>query len=57
MTIPSKYAGQCVALVDDKVIASGKTSVEAFRLARQHYPQNQITLMRVPTKKEVLAFL
>ncbi|MEK6901394.1 MAG: DUF5678 domain-containing protein [Nanoarchaeota archaeon] len=52
-----KYIGECVAMIDDKVIASGRTRIEAYKKAKNSYPTKTITLMYVPTKKETLTFL
>jgi len=55
--IPSKYAGQCIALVNEKVVATAKDSIGAYQKAKQIYPSQMITLMCVPRKKEVITFL
>ena len=33
-----QYAGKHVALVNGEIVASGKTSVEAFKKARKRFP-------------------
>ena len=53
----SQYAGQCVAFVDDKIIASGKTQLEVYKQAKHLYPRKMVSLMRVPRKDEVITFL
>lgn len=55
--IPSKYAGQCIALLDEHIVAVGKTAVEAYQKAKQAHPGKHIALMHVPRKKEVITFL
>ena len=55
--IPSKYAGQCLAFVNEKIVATAKTSIEAYRKAKQAYPKETIALMCVPRKNEVITFL
>ncbi len=52
-----KYAEECVAMVDEKVVASGRTRIEAYKKAKQSYPSRIITLMYVPTKRETITFL
>ncbi|MBI4980701.1 hypothetical protein HZC30_04055 [Candidatus Woesearchaeota archaeon] len=52
-----KYAGECVAMIDDKVVASGKTYSEAYKTAKLINANKLISLMYVPTKKETLTFL
>jgi len=56
-TISKKYAGQYVALVEQKLIASGRTGLEVYNKAKQLYPKKMITLMYVPTKQETITFL
>ena len=53
----SKYAGNYVALLEENVIASGKTSLETYKKAKILYPAKMVSLMYVPTKKETLTFL
>ncbi len=55
--ILSQYAGQCIAMVDEEIIAVGKNSIEAYTNAKQTHPTEMITLMCVPRKKEVVTFL
>lgn len=56
-TLPSKYAGQCIAMVDDIIVASGKNTSEAYYKARNLYPNKLISLTFVPTEKELITFL
>lgn len=56
-TIPRKYAGQYVALVEQKLITSGRTGLEVYNKAKKLYPKKMITLMYVPTKRETVTFL
>ncbi len=55
--IQSKYSGQCIAMINEKVVATGKNSIEAYTNAKQTHPTEMITLMCVPRKKEVTMFL
>ena len=55
--IPSSYAGKCIAFVDDEIVASGSNSIEAYQVAQKKYPHREITLMLVPTKRELVTFL
>jgi hypothetical protein len=51
-----QYAGKNVALVDGKIVASGKTSVEAFKKARKLFPDKlteDIGMLYIP-KAELL---
>jgi Family of unknown function (DUF5678) len=42
-----KYGGLQVAIVDGKVVASGRTSVEALTKARRLFPSRPLTDMAV----------
>lgn len=55
--ILSKYAGECLALVNDKVVASGINSIDVYQSAKKLYPGQIITIFRVPRKREVITFL
>ena len=55
--ILSKYAGECIAYVNDTIIASAGSSMEAYQKAKKLYPNQMITLFRVPRKREVVTFL
>lgn len=52
-----KYAGECVAMIDEKVVASGKTYLNVYTNAKKSNPTQIITLMYVPTKRETITFL
>ncbi len=53
----SKYTGQYVAMIDEQIVAWGKTSLEAYRKAKVLASNKLISLMYVPTKKETITFL
>ena len=55
--ILSPYAGKYVALVDDQVVASGRSQLEIYKLAMKLYPSKSIILEYIPTKEETLTFL
>lgn len=55
--IPSKYAGQHLALIDEEIVASGKSYLEVFRTAKRLHPTKIITLEYFPTKRETITFL
>ena len=52
-----KYVGKCVASVGGEIVAAGRTRLEAYRKAKELYPQKQVTLSYIPRKKETLTFL
>jgi hypothetical protein len=52
-----KYGGRQVAIVDGKIVASGRTSVEALTKARRLFPsrpQTDIALLAVPKTLNVI---
>lgn len=55
--IPPQFAGKYVAFVNDEIIASGKTTLEVYRKAKQLHPQRMASLMYVPTAKEMVTLL
>ena len=55
--LPSEYAGQCVAMIDDTIVASADNTLQAYQKAKQLYPHKMITLMFIPTEKELITFL
>ncbi len=56
-SLPSEYAGQCVAFVEEKIVAAGKNSLEAYNKAKKLHPHKMVSLMYVPTKRELVTFL
>ena len=57
MELPSQYAGKCIALVNNKIIATGITQLEAYTKAKKNYSNKLITLAYVPRKEEMATFL
>lgn len=49
----TNYEGQYVALVGEKVVASGSTAKEVWEKAKKKYPNKLPTLAKLP-KEEVL---
>lgn len=51
-----KYAGKHVAIINQRIVASGNTAKEAFQKAQQKYPEKkteEIGLMFIP-KEELM---
>lgn len=51
-----RYAGKHVAIIDQKIVASGNTAKQAFQKAQQEFPQKkteEIGLMFIP-KEELM---
>jgi len=48
-----KYPGKCIAVVGDKVVASGRDRIEAYEKARSQYPEDKMGVFYIPTKSEL----
>ena len=55
--LPTEYAGQCIAMIGDTIVASGKNTAEAYYKAKNLHPDKLISLTFVPTEKELITFL
>lgn len=49
-----KYAGRCIAILSEKVVASGKTLEEAYRKATRKHPGKVPLVIYVLKKSEEL---
>ena len=56
-TIFSPYTGQYVAMINKKIISSGRTTLEAYRKAKGLHLEGTISFMYIPTKRETITFL
>ena len=50
-----KYAGKWIAIVDQKVVASGNDAEKVYREAEQKYPGAELSIAKIPDK-QVLVF-
>lgn len=50
----ASYKGKWIAIADNKVVAVGQRADEAFRLARKEYPENKISLAKVPQEETLV---
>lgn len=48
--INKKYGGRHIAIIDNKVIASGDSALEVFKKAKKKYPKRKPVLTYVPEK-------
>lgn len=55
--IPKRYVGKYVAFINRQIVSSGKTSLEAYKKAKELFPKKMVSLTYVPTKKETITFL
>ena len=53
-----KYAGRCIAVVEDKIVAVGRNRLEVYKKAIKDIPKNKpLGVYYVPTDKDFLAAL
>lgn len=53
-----KYAGRCIAIVDNKVVAVGSNRLEVYKIAIKDIPKNKkVGIFYLPLKDEVLTAL
>ncbi len=53
----SKYSGQYVAIVDDKVVASGDNAKEVMETATKKYPNKTPLLAKIPKEEALILWL
>lgn len=44
----SKYEGEYIAIIEDKVVASGKNAKKVFEEAKKKFPDKLPTLAKIP---------
>ena len=56
MSMPNlgDYVGKWIAIVGDKVIASGNDGKKVFQEARKKYPKREPLIMKVPADRVML---
>lgn len=52
-----KYPGKYLALVDDEIVSVDDSEFEAYRKAKEKYPEKKISLMYIPTEEETVTLL
>ena len=52
-----KYAGKCIAVVDEKVVCVGDSTYEVDREARRLYPDVIPSVLRVPYPEDLKCLL
>lgn len=55
--ILKKYSGRYVVMVNKKIIASGKTTMEAYQKAKKINSTEMLSFTYVPTKKETITLI
>lgn len=56
--LEKKYAGKCIAVVDEKVVAVGSNRLEVYENAIKNIPKNKkVGVFYLPLKEELLTAL
>lgn len=55
--LSKKYPGKYIAVVDNKLVAIGKSNIEVFRRAKQKYPKKMVSISYIPRKDELVTLL
>lgn len=50
----SKYEGEYVAIIEDKIIAHGKDAKKVYQEAKAKFPKNIVFLGQVPRKEALI---
>ena len=50
----TKYKGEYVAIVDKKIVASGKNAKDVLDDAKKKYPEKEIVLRKVPEEETLI---
>lgn len=48
-----KHPSKCIAVVGDKIVASGRDRVEAYEKAKKEHPREKMGVFYVPLKNEL----
>ncbi|MEM2925757.1 MAG: DUF5678 domain-containing protein [Methanocellales archaeon] len=52
-----EYPGRYLAIVKNKVVAASRSIIEAYKLAKEAYPEERISLVYMPTEEETVTLL
>lgn len=52
-----KYAGKWVAIVDQKLVASGENAKKVYEEAKEKYPRKKPSLAKVPTPDTLILII
>jgi len=50
----SKYKGKYIALVDEKIVASGQNAEKVLNEARLKHPKKEIVLRKIPEEEAMI---
>ena len=52
-----KYPGKYIAVVDNELVAVGRSSIEVFKKAKEEYPTKMVSISYIPRKDELVTLL
>lgn len=52
-----KFPGQYLALVDGEIVSSGGSEFEAYKNAKEKYPDKKVLLIYIPTEDETVTLI
>ena len=52
-----KYPGKCVAIVANRLVATGRDRIEAYEKAKELFPKQKKSIFYIPTKDETVPLL
>ena len=52
-----KYPGKYLAVIGDKLVAINKSANKAFKEAKKKFPDEEVCIEYIPTKKETITLL
>lgn len=55
--LSEKYAGKYIAVVDNKLVAIGRSNLEVFRKAKEKHPTKMVSISYIPRKDELVTLL
>ncbi len=55
--LSEKYPGKYVAIVEDELVAVNNSAVNAFRKAKDKFPDKEVCISYIPTEEETVTLL
>ena len=53
----SKYVGEWIAIIDDKIVAHGHDVKKIYKEAKERYPKKRPLITKVPEKETMILIL
>ncbi|MGB7532638.1 MAG: DUF5678 domain-containing protein [Halobacteriota archaeon] len=55
--LSEKYPGKYVAIVGDKLVAINNSALNAFKIAKENFPDKEVCISYIPTEEETVTLL